>query len=191
MTSYQSMRKALAPIKAYNLDDSEQLQKELTVFAEVFDEVTAEIDSIIAESIISTASDRGLLFYERLLGTSAALSNPTPQLRRENVINALMLDEGSHTMSGIQRFFTSIGFECEIREVPNIFELYISPTSSGYTNQEKQYIRKRAAEFLPCHLSFLIDFRSVTWADYDNRQLSFRDLDFMQQSWEEIENTDF
>ena len=191
MTAYQSMIKALTPIRAYQSDESGQLERELTIFGEVFDEVSQEVDSIITESIISTANDRGLLFYERLFETSAAIESPTVQIRRENVINALMLNEGSHTMSGIQSYFSSLGFECEIKEAPNVYELYISPVSGGYTQEEKQYIRKRAAEFLPCHLGFLVDFRSVVWADYDNRQLSFAALDSMQQTWEEIENTDF
>ena len=135
-----------------------------------------------------TAEGDGLVFYEKLVG--APRDDLDVDARREMIVSLINLNMNDNTLDGIKRFFKSLNFECEITENPSVFDLYIKPLNSGYSTSEKQYIINRAKDFLPCHLTFTIDFRNSTWADYDSSGKTFKQIDDMNLTWEEFELQD-
>ncbi len=187
MTGYESMVKTMKPIGAYTLDGTTYVDNELKAYAAELDRLSAEIEEVIKESIVTTAEGDGLRFYERLVGTLD--DNTSTDLRREMIIYLLNLNMNDNTPDGIKKFFKSIGLECEITENPAIFDLYIKPLGGEYSISERKYIINRAKDFLPCHLTFTIDFREATWADYDSKGRTFKQIDALGLSWEEFEQT--
>ena len=188
MSSYESMVKAMSAVKAYNLDGNTYVDKELLAYSAVLDAFSEEIDEIIRECIVTTAENEGLSFYEKLVGTLDDKADT--DTRRAMIISLLNLNTNDNTHNGIKRFFESIGLECEIAENPSIFDLYIMPVSRNFTASEKRYMINRAKKFLPCHLTFTIDFRTSTWADYNAKNMMFKDIDALGITWEEFEFTD-
>ncbi len=188
MSSYNSMVQAMGSVGVYSLDGNSFVDRELKAYAQELDAFSGGIDEIIRESIVATAESDGLLFYEKIVGT---LGNGLPiESRREMIESLLRLNSNDNTLGGITRFFRSLGLECEIEELPSIFDLYIKPIGGSYTLSERKYIVSRAKQFLPCHLTFLIDFRSTTWAGYDSSEKTFREIDALQMTWEDFEYTD-
>ena len=188
MSSYESMVKAMSAVKAYKLDGNTYVDKELFAYSAALDVFSEEIDEIIRECIVATAENEGLSFYEKLVGTLDDKADI--ETRRAMIISLLNLNTNDNTHNGIKRFFESIGLECDILENPSIFDLYIMPLGGNFTASEKRYMINRAKKFLPCHLTFTIDFRTSTWADYDAKNRTFNEIDELGITWEEFEFTD-
>lgn len=189
MSSYESMVKAMSAVGVYTFDSDSGVGRELQAYAAELDALSGVIDEIICESIAATAENEGLNFYEKLVGTLG--DGLELGERREMILSLLRLNTNDNTPGGIKKFFKSIGLECEIEESPHIFDLYIKPLGGSYSMSERQYMISRAREFLPCHLTFTIDFRTMTWADYDSSDRTFARIDAMELTWEEFEGRDF
>lgn len=188
MGSFESMANVLSAVGAYDIDSGSEVRRELRSYALELDALSEEIEEVLGESVVVTAEDEGLLFYEKLvgrLGNGLSLED-----RREMIIYLLTLNSNDNTIGGIEKFFRSLGLECEIYERPHIFDLYIVPLSRDFTVREKRFIINRAKEFLPCHLTFTIDFRTSTWADYDNANLTFAEIDALGKTWNYFEFTE-
>ena len=185
MSSYDSMAGAMSAAGAYSLDGTTYVDSELEVYAEELDALSEEIGLIIRECIVATAENEGLRFYETLVGSLN--SNLSTEKRREMIISLMNLSMNDNTKDGIKLFFKSLGVECEIVENPEIFNLYISISSGSFSTGRKRYIINRAKAFLPCHLTFTVDFRTSTWADYDSMGRTFEQIDALGLTWEEFE----
>lgn len=185
MSSLKNMIQAMKPIKMYSLKNYTTVYKELNCYASALDLLSDFADEIISECFLSTASDYGLALYERLSGCER--TDLPLETRRNMLIKGQMLGYNDNTLQGILNFFSSVGLECDITEVPDIFDLYIMPKGREYSDEEQKYIIKMAELFLPCHLSFLIDFRTVDWNYYDNLNLTFDGIDDKKMSWNDFE----
>lgn len=188
MSSYQNMINDLLPIAFYSLNVGDLVCKELQSYSDQIDGVSDEIETVLRECFLSTAEDIGLSSYEELVG--AERIELTLEERRDMVKKLLLLDENDFTYAGVMRFFDSLGFECTITEYPQYFDLLIEPVHGGYSETEKAYIRKRAEEFLPCHLTFTIEFRQADWNSYDALENTFDDWDALGMDWDELDRYD-
>ncbi len=189
MNYYNDIKKALSQVQLYDVDHSVYLKGELEGYSAGLENLGRGIGEIIKEIFISTAEEEGLLFYENLIGL--AREGIGFENRREAILSMINLNESSNTLNGVIQFFESFGFECEITENPSVFDLYIQPLGEDYTNDEKIFILELAKDYLPCHLSFTIDFRKMSWQDYDEMEKTFAQIDQMKLRWEEFEIYDF
>ncbi len=185
MTAIQRLIKALQPLSLYSLKIYTSVYKELESYSVALDVLDEIMDEYIREGFIDTANDYGLSLYEKLYG--AERTDLTLEQRREMLIQRINLNVNDNTLSGIKRFFSSLGLKCEIRENPHIFDLYILPLTGEYTSLEQEYIIEKARDFLPCHLTFTIDFRSIDWHGLQQLDLTFAEIDAKQMSWNDFE----
>ena len=176
---------AMHPFGVYALDIYNLVYKELQTYAETLDGVTADIDETLRENFVITANNSGLEAYERLIG--APRTELETELRRSMVKALLNVGENDFTIDGIMRYFESIDFHCEIEEDPMFFNLLIIPAEREYTHTEQEFIRERAKEFLPCHLSFTIEFRNADWDTYDFCENTFDRWDSFDYTWDELD----
>lgn len=186
MSSYDNMTAAMRSVGVYSLNGQSIVDMELMSYAKELDCISNMIDITIRESIIMTAADEGLEFYEKSFGSPNS-TNTLPE-RRDMLIQKMRLNTNDNTKDGMRRFFQSMGLDCEIHEIPVAFDLHIQPLRQ-ITNSERKYLIKRALEFVPYHLTFLIDCRNSVWADYDNRDHTFAQIDALDMTWSDFENT--
>ncbi|MBQ1546192.1 MAG: hypothetical protein IIZ59_01505 [Clostridia bacterium] len=188
MSSLDNMMHAMIPFGMYSLNIGDLIVWELTSYAEEIDKLSDDVSEALRECFINTAVDIGLSSYERLYG--APHEEMSEQVRRQTIISTINIDDNDFTPSGVLGFFSSIGLECTIIEMPLIFDMTIMPEGGTYTESTREYIRKMAGEFLPCHLNFTIDFRSCNWDSYDMLENTFDEWDEMDMTWEEIDRYD-
>ncbi len=176
---------AIKAVGAYYLGLGDLVYKELQSYACELDPISEEIDSVIRENFISTATGSGLDAYETIVG--ARRSDLDNEIRRDMLTALFTVNENDFTVEGVKRFFRSLDMDCTIVEYPKFFDLLIIPTQREYTPVEQEYIRKRAADFLPCHLTFTIEFRQSDWSVYDGLDLTFDEWDAMSMTWDELD----
>ena len=89
MSSYDNMTAAMRAVGVYSLNGQSIVDMELMSYAKELDCVTNVIDRTIRESIIMTAADEGLEFYEKAFGSP--YSTNTLSERREMLIQKMRL----------------------------------------------------------------------------------------------------
>lgn len=174
----------MRPIGAYSLRVGDLVYKELESYAAALDAVTDAIDDAIRECFVTTAQEEGLENYERIVG--APRSELDLNTRREMLITLFGIGANDFTREGVERYFSSIGFECDITEDPEHYELMIVPRGT-YTAAQRELINACAESFLPCHLTFTIEFRTADWDRYDAFNKTFNEWDEMELTWNELD----
>ena len=186
MSSLNNMIRAMSPIPMYSLKKiAATVYKELQSYAAELDALSEIVDELITECFLSTACDYGLSLYEKLSGKER--TDLPLELRREMLIKSQMLGINDNTLDGIYRFFESLGLQCDINESPEICSIYVLAKGRVYSKTEQDYIIEMAEKFLPCHLDFTIDFRTVDWAYFDNLSLTFDEIDSKNYTWDNFE----
>ncbi len=173
------------PVKAYTINNGSTVYKEYQSYAEALEVLRETADEIAKECVLSTAENRGLEFYERLTGS--ARDDLTLEKRRELISSMLTLTSNDNTVEGIRHFFESLGIECGIIEDPSGYFVYIRSLDQTLSRTRQDYIIKRAEMFMPYHLTFTVDFRTIDFGGLDALGLTFGELDDMYMTWQDFE----
>ena len=99
----------------------------------------------------------------------------------------LTLTSNDNTVEGIRHFFESLGIECGIIEDPSGYFVYIRSLDQTLSRTRQDYIIKRAEMFMPYHLTFTVDFRTIDFGGLDALGLTFGELDDMDMTWQDFE----
>ena len=185
MGRYEKMLDALLPIGAYSLNIGDTICKELRSYAQELDLFSQEVTQAQTECFIGTAVSQGLESYERIIG--APRNDLEPGERRGMLISLFNVTQNDFTPSGVRRFFASLGVQCSITEYPEVYDILIVPSGRTFSRAEQEYIRERAASFLPCHLTFTIEFRTCGWDDYDALDMTFDEWDALDMDWDALD----
>lgn len=185
MNSRERMIKVLESLSLYSLRNYTTVYKELDSYSVALDVLNELMDEYVRECFIETATDYGLSLYEKLYG--AERKDLPLEQRREMLIERINLNINDNTVSGIKRFFSSLGLKCDIVENPKICDLYIFPLTGEFSTLEQEFIIEKARDFLPCHLTFTIDFRSIDWHGLQQLNMTFAEIDAKNMSWGEFE----
>lgn len=188
MGSLDNMKRAMRPFCLYRLDLGDLVVYELMSYAEELDMLSEDVRIALRECFISTAMDIGLTSYETLYG--APQFDMSFDDRKEKILSTINIGDNDFTPGGVRDFFSSIGLECTIQEMPQIYDMTIVPAEGYYSESTRKYIRRMAAEFLPCHLNFTIEFRSCNWDSYDALMYTFDKWDSLDMTWEELDSYD-
>ena len=182
----QSMKRAMQPLGIYRRN-AENLTNELTVYADELELLYSEIDALIPEGFITTATGIGLKEYEELFGPEqASLSAET---RRERLLKRMNLGEGDFTPAGIRKALDSFGLEYVIAEFPTLNRLNIV-AQTDYTKAEQTFIKAEVEKIVPAHLEFQLVFNTLTWDELDARNKTFAQLDSDDLDWDQIDALD-
>ena len=135
----QSMKRAMLPLGIYR-KNAENLTNELKVYADEIERLYTEIDALIPEGFITTATGIGLKEYEELFGPEQ--DSLSPQTRRERLLGRMNLGEGDFTPAGIRKALDSFGLEYAISEFPTLNRLNIV-AQTDYSKAEQTFIKIR------------------------------------------------
>ncbi len=173
------------PVKAYTLNNGTIVYKEYQSYAASLDVLREIADEILRERISSTAQSRGLEFYEGLCGP--VRDDLTLEKRREMICSLLTLGANDNTLAGIRHFFDSVGIECDIIENPSVYDVYIYSHDHTLSRAQQDNIIDRAGRFMPYHLTFTVDFRTIDFGGLDALELTFQEIDDMDMTWQDFE----
>ena len=185
MDTIYYMISAMGAVGLYDLTPGSHIYNEMRTYAESFDALYEAIDDILDECFIQTADDIGLEMYEELTGRIR--DDLTLEKRREMALALVNIKPDDFTPDGAERFFDSLGLECEITEYPQNFEMLIIPTAGEYSRSEQERIRERAEEFMPCHITCTVEFRDADWDTYDGLDNTFDDWDALDFTWNALD----
>lgn len=184
--SLTNMLKALLPVGVYKLNNGTNVYKELQSYCAALDVFKETVDSVLSEISPVCAIGDGLVFYEKLFGDEKY--SYSIEQRRRMILTMLLLGANDNTVEGIKRFFASLGVECELEEYFNTCFLYVYVLNSeSFDSEERKNIIERAKEFLPCHLEFSVDFRTIDWDTLDSYDRTFAQIDALDMTWGEFE----
>ncbi len=178
-----SLKKSLAPLHIYRAN-AKHLSCELRVYAEELERLYAELEALLPERFIATATDLGLREYEELFGP--ARDELSAQERRERLHLRLSLGEGDFTPAGIRKALDSFGLEYTISEFPALNRLNVEAQTS-YTKAEQAFISREVEKIIPSHLEFQMVFNTLTWNGLDARNKTFAALDNDNLRWKDID----
>ena len=180
----ESMRRAMRPLGIYRANAA-HLNAELKAYADELEQLYTELEEMLPERFITTATDRGLKEYEELFGPAQeALS---VQERRERLQKRLTLGEGDFTPAGIEKALDSFGLVYTISEFPTLNRLNII-AQADYSKAEQAFIRSEVEKIVPAHLEFQMVFNSLMWSELDARDMTFGALDNDDLTWEQIDS---
>ncbi len=185
MGTLSEMIKMTFPIKNYKLDNGRLVYKEMESYAAALDVIRECADEILRECISTTAQNRGLEFYEKLFGK--VRDDLEIEKRRNMINNMLTLSTNDNTVEGIHHFFRSVGLECDIIENPIVYDVYIYSHDHTLSRAQQDNIIERAKKFMPYHLTFTVDFRTIDFDGLDALGLIFGRIDDMNMTWQEFE----
>ena len=181
---YESMKSTMAPLKIYSAD-AQDLDRELTVYADEIERLYTELDGMFGERFISTAEDIGLRVYEELFGPER--SELSAQQRREMLMLRMNLGEGDFTPAGISRALDSLGIDYTVSEFPALNRLNITAATEDYSEAEQAFIEREISKIIPAHLEFQITFNTLMWSQLDDMDRTFSAIDSENLTWKQLD----
>ncbi len=181
---YQNMRIRLSPLEIYRAAPA-HLNHELRAYADEIERLYTELDALLPERFIATATGRGLREYEELFGP--ARDSLSAAARRERLHLRLSLGEGDFTPAGIRKALESYGLEYTVSEFPTLNRLNII-AQTHYSEADQAFIRREVAKTVPAHLEFQMVFNTLMWSQLDDRNKTFSALDEDDLTWEQIDS---
>lgn len=162
-----NINKFLEPLNIYNLYKENDTSNEIVTYANPLQQLNNQIDELIKEAFIQTATDYGLRLKEELLFLDV---NPNINLdvRRNKILHALLTQPDNFTKSGIINSLKSIGFYSEITE--NYKEESITISKKNKDDNLDNILKIKAAAFkiLPAHLDVTFNIGDeVTWKKFE------------------------
>ena len=183
MTAKERMKAALGAVRVYHAD-AQHLDAELSAYGGELDLTESELDALLPERFLLTAGDGGLSEYEEMFGP--ARRDLSLSQRRRLMQLRLNLGGGDFTPAGIRRALDSFGLEYVIAEFPANNRLNII-AQTDYSKAQQKWIRQETGKIIPAHLDFQLVFNTMTWSQLDARSMTFAALDNENLTWEQID----
>lgn len=147
------------------------------------DGLNHRIESLVEDKYVATATESGILRWEKILGVSTPL-NSTLQARREALkskkmtkppINLIVLKDIIETYMGIPVDISITGFEIKVfyrgvSKIADLTPLYVTIYNT-----------------IPANLLFSINYRYLTWEELDRLNMKFDQLDSKKITWDVFE----
>ena len=183
--SKASMENYLARIPLYDVKN-ESLSNELTVYSLLIDELNLEIEKMLCECFIDTASSYGLENKELLI--SDVRDDLTVEQRRAMLKLRENIDSSSFTVSKIKEACDSFALcKCKFTEYPSLYTVAIE-ILGNYTSAQISLIKQQIKKIIPAHLALSISFNGYTWYYSDLKNNRFSYIDNLDYTWEKIDN---
>lgn len=157
MSSYDSMKQKLLPLRLYAFEEGSAVDCELKAYAQGLDPLFEELALDEREAFIVTAEDEGLRERERFL------EREKPDLpvekRRALLLGFERAGEKEATADGFRQFLTDCGLEqATVEEVPlrQLIRVFID---DRLDEGGKTLIAKKIAQAAPAHLPVRIHYQ--------------------------------
>lgn len=185
MSTFESMKSALFPLKIYSIVQGSNIYKELSVYCAELDRLYTKADEILREGFFATAESWGLERMERLWGNvrdDAELSK-----RREMCILRSAFGFGDFTPEGTEKLLKVLGTEGYIEEYPRLFRIVADLRQRVYKLPERQWIKAQLEALFPCHLEVDPVFLGFDWGASDEKALTFSQMEEKNMCWADID----
>lgn len=180
-----SMEKYLSAIPLYDVSKS-ALSNELTAYSTLIDELNCEIERLLCECFIHTASSYGLENKELLI--SDVRDDLSIEQRRQMLKLRECIDTSSFTVSKIKQACDSFALcDCRFSEYPSLYTVAIEIVGD-YTDAQMSLIKQQIKKIIPAHLTLSISFNGHTWEYSDSKSNKFSAIDKLGYSWKKIDN---
>lgn len=178
------LKALLQPLALYALDDGPGAG-EFHALGAGMDAVCAELTRIERESLLSTAQDEGLRWYEEILPYHPA--SPDLERRRAAIMALLRIDDGSFTLPAIRDTIRGCGIECQVKEssTPQTVEI----SFPGVMGEPERFaaIQSRIEQILPCHLAVSYVLQYLTWQLLEGYALTWNKIETAGLTWSGLE----
>lgn len=156
MNSFNSMKNKLESTGLYRVEDGSNIKAELTAYAAGLDELFSQLDEILDECYVPTASGYGITQRELFIGVPR--DEYTLDKRREMLINREQTIGLACTVDAYKKILKSYGLsDFTLTEDFSNQEVTISINDS-LTDEIKTWINKRAQEDFPTHLTVTVTY---------------------------------
>lgn len=157
MSSYESMKQKLLPLRLYAFAEGSAVEAELKAYAEGLDPLLEALAHDEREAFIGTAEDEGLSEREKFLEREKA--DLTVEKRRALLLGTERAGKKEGTAEGFRQFLADCGLEqVTVEEVPlrqNI-KVYID---DRLDEGGKTMIAQKIAQAAPAHLPIRIHYQ--------------------------------
>lgn len=154
MNSVTSMKSKLMPIGIYKLDNDSNVYKELVAYAEVLDELFAELDEMIREYYIDTAENYGITRRELIMGperTDLSIEKRRQMLKvREQAVGL------SCTVKDFENILLSYGVGRVALTEHFSEQKYELTFLDGSQINNKRWVSERIVKDFPLHLDKMV-----------------------------------
>lgn len=185
MSTFESMRCALAPVGVYEITKDSNVYKELLVYSRELDRLYESAEEILREGFFETAESWGLERWERLWGN--VRDELSLGLRRRMCTTRASYGFGGFTPEGMAQVLSFLGTEGIIEEYPQVYRIVVDLRQRAYKLPERRWIKAQLNEIFPCHLEVDPVFTGFDWQEADSKALTFKQMDEKNMSWADID----
>lgn len=156
MSSYDSMKQKLLPLRIYSLAEGAETDCELKAYAEGLDSLSAQLTHLLREGFVATAQDEGLSERERFIGNVREQLLVSSRRARLLGYETRRLHEGS--LSGVEAFVRDCGvsdFEIEQNAAAARLAFTIRDTLDS---AQKQLLEEQITGAVPPNLVLLFQY---------------------------------
>ncbi len=155
MNVLQSMKNKLVPLGLYDLTGNNLITAELAAYALILQEYCDEIDELLAERFVSTASGRGLDIYENALGIKC--NDESLAGRRKSVLAAISTTNEDNRLADMDRLMDMFGVNGIFTAQPGRI---IFTCSDDLTAEQTQQLEAQMSLFVPVGVELEVRFIS-------------------------------
>ncbi len=194
MSSINSIKKSLKPLGIYKLNAQGLLNAELSAYACELDTLNSEIEKLEKECFISTAEDYGITLREQLYDFSKSLWDVSK--KRQRILGISLVKPTSFTKADLENILAIYGIEAAILEDTETGNIYINCISKNdlfenvflSDSQNESSTINQIEKFMPAHLTFEVDFRTISWDAIEELDKTFDQMDAKGYNWDKIDN---
>lgn len=180
-----SIRNYLADIPLYDAENP-SLDVELSVYSFLIDELNLEIEKMLCECFIDTATSYGLENKELLI--SDVRDDLTIEQRRAMLRLRENIDSSSFTVKKIKEACDSFAqCKCKFIEYPSLYTVCVEIVGN-YKSAQIALIKQQIKKIIPAHLNLNISFNGYPWSYSDLKNNRFEYIDNLDYTWEKIDN---
>ena len=181
-----SVYERLEPLKLYALHQNSLVDCEITVYEEVFSRIRQALEEILAQALVRTATDEGLLMHEKLVGlhTRSGLNVDT---RRTLVLYRRSIAPFDFHLSGMVNSIRAAGLEAEIEEDYIGEKLIVTAKKLMDEFFDLDAVKASLFTMLPAHLEAEFDIGSMTWDMFNSYETTWEKWDSADFTWERFD----
>ncbi|MBR2724688.1 MAG: hypothetical protein IKB72_04555 [Ruminococcus sp.] len=172
------------PIGIYHIKEGGNIYRELSVYADAFEELFAEIQKAEKEGFILLAEDEGLGEIERVF--SALRSDLEKEQRRKMILTRYSLGGRDFTPSLLLKIMDVLGVSGKAQEYPKQFRITFE-IEGEHSLERRKWIASELKKLFPAHLEIDPVFEGFSFMNIDERNLSFKEMEQSGMCWADID----
>lgn len=186
MSITKNLYDALTPLRLYALGSDSLIDRELTVYGEALSQVERQLQEIVAQIFVQTATDRDLARHEKLVGLVGREEAPL-QTRRDLVLYRLGVADQDYTVGGITGSIRTAGMVAQLDEDAARERVTVRCSQLLDQTVNLDWLKENLVAMLPAHLEMELDIGLMTWDMFDAGPVTWDKWDATGMTWTEFD----